>query len=77
MLRTGSKIYIDEVLEVAHRSECFISNLLIISHKTQFSYSRVARALPFCRADDVHQGYNQEMAQPCPASLRNCCWTCS
>jgi len=58
MLKTESKIYIDEVLEVALRSGCFISNLLFISHKTQFSYSRVARALPLCRADDVHQGYN-------------------
>src|SRR5260370_11590037 len=72
-LPSQPKIYIEEVLEVAAKYECYYQRFSwYLLTKMQVPYTRVARALPFRRSDDVYQEYRRKVAHTCSASHQGC-----
>jgi len=72
------KIYIDEVLEVAAKYECYYQRFSwYLPTKMQVPYSRVAGAFPFRRSDDVYQEYCRKVAHSCSKSYQGCIRSCS
>ena len=70
---SGEVIYIDDVLDRAHRSVCFIYMYSIMAYTLlQRTDSRAARKLSLCRSKDLHRRHHQGMARSCQNPLQNC-----
>lgn len=67
------KIYIDEVLEVAAMYEYYYERFAwYLLTKMQVANSRVTRALPFRRSENVYPEYRRKVAHSCFKSHQHC-----